>query len=127
MLREVSALTTTGTYHGHSYLGVTGTDMTYTTAKQTGANVTYGWQIATVTSTGPSDGKLVVGDIIIAMGVQGSNGQIMNQQTIKNNDDLASYLEENTLPGNSLVLTVVRGNTQTDVTVTLGTRPVPIA
>ena len=113
ILREVSALTTTGSYHGHSYLGVTGTDMSYSLAKETGASVTYGWQIATVTRGGPSDGKLNVGDIIIAM----------NQHTIKNNDDLASYLEENTLPGDNLALTVVRGNSQVPVTVTLGTRP----
>ena len=115
ILREVSALISTGSYHGHSYLGVTGTDMDYTTANQTHASVTYGWQIATIVSGGPSDGKLRVGDIIIAM----------NNQTIKNNDDLASYLEQNTLPGDNIVLTVIRGNSQIDVTVTLGTRPAP--
>ena len=115
ILREVSALISTGSYHGHSYLGVTGTDMDYTTAQQTNASVTYGWQIATIKSGGPSDGKLQVGDIIIAM----------NNQTIKNNDDLASYLEQNTLPGDNIVLTVIRGNSQIDVTVTLGTRPAP--
>ena len=117
ILREVSALTTTGSYHGHSYLGVTGTDMTYSSANETGASVTYGWRIASIATAGPSAGKLAVNDIIIAM----------NSQTIKNNDDLASYLEENTLPGDSLILTVVRGNTQSDITVTLGTRPAPAA
>jgi S1-C subfamily serine protease len=115
ILREVSALTIAGSYHGHSYLGVTGTDMDYTTANQTGASITYGWQIATIVSGGPSDGKLHVGDIIIAM----------NNQTIKNNDDLASYLEENTLPGDKLTLTVVRGNEPIPITITLGTRPAP--
>jgi putative serine protease PepD len=115
ILREVSALISAGSYHGHSYLGVTGTDMDYTTAQQTHASVTYGWQIATIVSGGPSDGKLRVGDIIIAM----------NNQTIKNNDDLASYLEQNTLPGDNIVLTMIRGNAQLDVTVTLGTRPAP--
>jgi len=89
--------------------------MDFTTAQQTHANVTYGWQIATTVSGGPSEGKLQVGDIIIAM----------NNQTIKNNDDLASYLEQNTLPGDNIVLTIIRGNAQLDVTVTLGTRPAP--
>ncbi len=117
ILREVSALISIGSYHGHSYLGVTGTDMDYTTAQQTHASVTYGWQIATIVSGGPSDGKIQVGDIIIAM----------NNQTIKNNDDLASYLEQNTLPGDNLVLTIIRGSTQIDITVTLGTRPTPTA
>jgi serine protease Do len=117
ILREVSALATSGSYHGHSYLGVTGTDMDYAIAKQTGANVTYGWQISTIVSGGPSDGILHVGDIIVAM----------NGQTIRNNDDLASYLEEHTLPGDSITLTVIRGNSQLDATVTLGTRPAPSA
>jgi S1-C subfamily serine protease len=113
ILREISALVTSGSYHGHSYLGVTGEDMDYTVAQQTGANVTYGWKIATVVSGGPSDGKLNVGDIVIAL----------NNQTIRNNDDLASYLEEHTLPGDSLILTVVRGSSQMPVTVVLGERP----
>ena len=113
ILREVSGLISTGSYHGHSYLGVTGQNMDYYLAQQYGTSVTYGWRIESIVSGGPSDGKLNIGDIIIAMG----------GQTIKNNDDLASYLEEKTLPGNSLVLTVVRENSQIPVTVTLGTRP----
>ena len=117
ILREVAALTTKGSYNGHSYLGVTGTDMSYSSAQEIGATVTYGWRIGSVGPTGPSAGKLAVDDIIIAM----------NNQTIKNNDDLASYLEENTLPGDSLLLTVVRGDSQIPVTVVLGTRPAPTA
>jgi S1-C subfamily serine protease len=115
ILREISSLITKGSYSGHAYLGVTGTDMSYSLAQQTSASVTYGWKIASVVTGGPSDGKLNVGDIIIAL----------NNQTIRNNDDLASYLEEHTLPGDSLVITVVRGNSQTDVTVVLGARPAP--
>ncbi|HLE74650.1 MAG TPA: PDZ domain-containing protein, partial [Candidatus Bathyarchaeia archaeon] len=115
ILREISALITTGTYSGHSYLGVSGQDMSYDIAQEIGASVTYGWRIATVTAGGPSDGKLQVNDIIIAM-----NGTL-----IKNNDDLASYLEEKTLPTEHLVLTVVRDDSITDVDVILGTRPPP--
>jgi S1-C subfamily serine protease len=115
ILREISALITTGTYRGHSYLGVSGQDMSYDIAQEIGANVTYGWRIATVTAGGPSDGRLNVNDIIIAM----------KGTSIRNNDDLASYLEEKTLPGESLVLTVVRGNSRIDVSVILGTRPAP--
>ena len=83
ILREISALVATGSYKGHSYLGVRGEDMSYSIAQQMGVNVTYGWRLETVTVGGPSAGKLAVDDIIIAM----------NGQTIKNNDDLASYLE----------------------------------
>ena len=115
MLREVSSLITTGTYTGHSYLGVSGEDMSYSLAQQNKVNVTYGWRIATITASGPADGKLTIGDIVLAM----------NGQTIKNNDDLASYLEQHTLPGDNIVLTVIRGTSQISVTVTLGTRPAP--
>jgi len=115
ILREISALITTGDYSGHSYLGVKGQDMSYSTAQELGINVTYGWKIAEVTEDGPSDGRLQVDDVIIAM----------NGTSIRNNDDLASYLEEKTLPNEHLVLTVVRDNSKTDVDVILGTRPPP--
>jgi S1-C subfamily serine protease len=115
ILREISALISTGTYRGHSYLGVSGSDMSYAIAQETDASVTYGWRIASVTPGGPSDGRLRENDIITAM-----NGSL-----IRNNDDLASYLEEKTLPTESLILSVVRGNLIEDVTVVLGRRPAP--
>lgn len=115
ILREISALMNSGTYQGHSYLGVTGADMSYSAAQQSNSPITYGWRIASIVRGGPCDGKLTVNDIITAM----------NNQTIRNNDDLASYLEENTLPGHNINLTVVRGQDTITVPVTLGTRPVP--
>jgi len=116
ILKELPSLISIGHYDGHSYLGVTGTDMNYNAAKASGTSYTYGWQIATVVRGGPCDGKLTVGDIIIGM----------NNQTIRNSDDLASYLEEYTLPGDNLRLTVVRNNEViSDIVVTLGTRPAP--
>jgi S1-C subfamily serine protease len=116
ILREVSALVNTGSYSGHTYLGVSGqSDMSYDVAKQLGVNVTYGWLIDTVTSGGPSANILQNGDIIIAL----------NHNKIINHDALAAYLEENNLPGQSLVVTVIRNNSQLDETVVLGTRPAP--
>jgi S1-C subfamily serine protease len=115
ILREIFALITTGTYRDHSYLGVSGQDMSYNIAQQISASVTYGWRIASVVAGGPSDGKLEVNDIIIAM----------NETLIRNNDDLASYLAEKTLPSQLLILTVVRGDSTIDVDVILGRRPAP--
>jgi S1-C subfamily serine protease len=115
ILREIGELILTGTYDGHSYLGVNGNDMSYDAAQEIGSSVTYGWRIAMVVSGGPSDGRLQVGDIIIAM----------NGVTIKNNDDLASYLEEYTLPDQTIDITVMRNNVNTHVTVVLGQRPAP--
>ncbi len=117
ILREIYALITTGTYTGHSYLGVTGKDMSYAMAQEIGSSVTYGWRLATIVRGGPSDGHLQVNDIIVAL----------NGVTIKNNDDLASYLEEYTLPGEEITISVIRGDSDEpiNVKVTLGTRPTP--
>jgi len=115
ILREIGDLISKGHYDGHSYLGVNGNDMSYNVAQEIGASVTYGWRIVSVLSDGPSNGILRVGDIIVAM----------NGETIKSNDDLASYLEEKTLPGQSIEITVMRNNVSTDVIVVLGQRPAP--
>ena len=113
ILREITALIASGSYSGHSYLGVTGTDMDYTVAQESDFPVTYGWRIVTIVSGGPSDGKLRVDDIIVAL----------DENLVRNNDDLASYLEENTMPGQNIDITVFRNGTEQHVTVTLGTRP----
>jgi S1-C subfamily serine protease len=113
ILREIASLVTHDSYSGHSYLGVYGIDMDYETAKSLGVSVTYGWRIDSVVSGSPSDGKVQANDIIIAF----------NSTRIKNGDDLASYLEEHTLPGQDVLITVFRDNQPKNVTVTLGQRP----
>ncbi len=115
ILREIADLVTNGKYDGHSYLGVAGADMTYEMAQELGISVTYGWRIAEIVKGGPSENKLQVNDVVIAM----------NGTAIKNGDNLASYLEEKTLPKESLTLTVVRKNSTLDILVILGTRPPP--
>jgi len=117
IIREISSLAATGSFRGHSYLGVTGMDMSYSVAQEMGTSVSYGWRIASITTGGPSDGKLQIDDIVTAM----------NSTLIRNNDDLASYLEEKTQPGESLTITVVRDSLVTDVSIILGTRPPPPA
>jgi S1-C subfamily serine protease len=132
LIKEMGSLVEDGTYEGHSYLGLTGTDMIYEIATRMDVNVTYGWLIAQVASGGPSDkaglqggtqqisiaGRSVTigGDIIIAM----------NETCVKNGDDLASYLEENTLPGETVILTVVRGSQTLEIPVVLERRPPPL-
>jgi len=121
ILRELPSLITTGTYRSHSYLGIHVVDMSYDLAQEQHVNVTYGVWIPTdsgqsiVDPKGPSNGKIQEGDVIIAM----------NGTKVRNNDDMASYLEEKTLPNDLLVITVVRNNETTTVDVTLGTRPAP--
>ncbi len=115
LLKEIASLIENGTYEGHSYLGVKGTDMDYEMAQEMGVNVTYGWRIVEVVREGPSYKKLEPDDIIIAM----------NETCIKNGDDLASYLEEKTLPGETVILRVVRGGQTLEIPVVLGKRPSP--
>jgi len=87
--------------------------MSYDIAQEIGSTVTYGWRIATVVSGGPSSGKLQVDDIIIAL-----EGNL-----IRNNDDLASYLEEHTVPTQIIDVTVIRGTTSVHEMIALGARP----
>jgi S1-C subfamily serine protease len=119
ILREIPSLVSTGYYRNHSYMGIHVRDMTYDLAQEIDASVTYGVLIpdgnGVIDSNGPSNGRLRGGDIIIAM----------NQTRITSNDALASYLVEKTLPGDTLAITVVRGNSTTDVNIILGTRAVP--
>jgi 2-alkenal reductase len=129
ILREIASLVTTGSYKRHPWLGATGVDMTYEIAKAMGVNVTYGWLITQVVSGGPAAnaglkggtkqvsiaGQLMTigGDIIIAL----------NGTKITNIDSLSAYMEENTMPGQTLNVTIVRENQIMTVQLTLGTRP----
>ncbi len=128
ILRETPSLITNGSYSNHPWLGVSGTDMTFDIAQAMNTNVTYGWLIAQVTSGGPAataglrgghtapvDGNSVTigGDIITAI----------NTTRIRTGDDLSTYLEENTLPGQTVNVTVVRDNQPISIAVKLGTRP----
>jgi S1-C subfamily serine protease len=117
IMREINSLVTSGSYRGHSYLGLNGTDMYYETAQQQGVSVTYGWRVMNVRFGGPSYGKLSIDDIIVAM----------NGTTIKNHDNLASYLEEHTMPTDTVEIEVYRKEsgtwTQKTVPVVLGERP----
>jgi S1-C subfamily serine protease len=129
ILREIGNLINTGSYTDHPWLGASGNDMSYEIAEAMGTNVTYGWLIAQVTSGGPSanaglqggtkqavvmDTQMTVGgDIIVAI----------NGTRITGIDDMSAYLEENTLPGQTVNLTVVRDNETIFVPLELGSRP----
>lgn len=116
ILREIAALILNGSYHGHSYLGLQLMDMSYELAQQIGASVTYGVYVEDFLNPSPArDADIQRGDIIIAL----------NGTRIISMDDLASYLEENTLPGETLSVTVVRGSQQLNLPVVLGSRPPP--
>lgn len=129
ILREIDYLVKEGSYNRHPWLGVAGTDMTYEIAVEMGVNVTYGWLITSVMSEGPAEsaglrggtrrafvaGEVLTigGDIIIA--VDGFR--------IRNSEDLSAFLEENTSPGQTIGVKIVRDSEVLTVPVKLGTRP----
>jgi len=119
LLREIYSLVFYGNYTGHSYMGIEGRDMDYETAQELGLKVTYGWLIVNVRADGPSYGKLLANDVIVAL----------NGTRIRNGDDLASYLEEKTLPGNTLKITIWRKTgsswNEREASIILGERPPP--
>lgn len=131
VLREIPALVTEGSYDRHSWLGVTGIHMTYQLAQAMNVSVTYGWLIATVVDDSPADkagvqggdrqavvgGQQVIlgGDVIIAV----------DGQRVVDGDDLMSYLERETSPGDSIELTVMRDREKRTLIVTLEVRPPP--
>jgi S1-C subfamily serine protease len=118
--RELNTLVSSGSYDQHPSINAEGTDMNYQIAQAMGTSVTYGWLVESVsTSNGLQGGNTQItilgsryilgGDIIIAI----------NNQRITNADDLLSYLERNTLPGQTANFTVVRGGQTQTVSVTI--------
>lgn len=129
IMRELPSLIVNGTYTQHSYLGISGTDMNFQLAKSMGSNVTYGVLVENVLSNSPAaraglragsqtvtiDGTqyLIGGDVIVSI----------NGTKITGNQALAAYLEEYTLPGQTISFGIVRNGSFTTVHVVLGTRP----
>ncbi len=128
ILREVESLVTKGSYDQHPWLEATGTDMTYEIAKAMGASVTYGWLIVTAPSeTGLRGGTsqvLIAGDVVT---IGGDIIIAINETRIMNLDDLSTYLEEYTLPSQTINVTIVRNGQAIDLAVELGERPPPSA
>ena len=130
IIRELPSLVTNGTYTKHSYLGIGEVDMNYQLAQAAGANVTYGALIESIVPGGPAamaglqagtrtvtiQGAqyLIGGDIIV--GINGT--RILNENT------LASYLNEHTVPGQLVNLKIIRNGQYMTIPLTLGVRPV---
>ncbi|NHV60482.1 MAG: PDZ domain-containing protein [Candidatus Verstraetearchaeota archaeon] len=128
LIREFKDLVEKGKYD-HPYLGINGLTVDYLVAKTVGLNYTYGVLIQSVTKNSPAEraglkgGTKVVtlagrqiyvgGDLILAL----------DQHTIKTMEDLSSYLERETVPGQSVELTVIRDGQALSIPVTIGIRP----
>jgi S1-C subfamily serine protease len=129
ILRDLPHLVATGTYSMYSYLGISTVDMNYQLAQASHIPVTYGVLIESVVPGSPAakagllagsktttiDGSqyLVGGDTIVSV----------NGTRIANQDALSTYLAQNTIGGQTVILGLIRSGNLISVTVVLGTRP----
>ena len=121
IMRELGDLVSPGSYTNHPSINAVGTDMNYQIAQAMHTTVTYGWLVESVSANNGLKGGTTQqtilgspvqlgGDIIIAI----------NNQRITNTDDLLSYLEQHTLPRQTVPFTVVRNGQQQTIQVTIG-------
>jgi S1-C subfamily serine protease len=121
IMREINSLVTTGSYDQHPSIDAEGVDMNYQIAQTMDTKVTYGWLVEHVSSDNGlqggdhyqailGDNVIVGGDIIIAI----------NNVRIANTDDLLSYLEQHTLPMQTVTFTVIRDGETQNIQVTIG-------
>jgi S1-C subfamily serine protease len=129
ILREIGFLINTGSYNQHPWLGIIATDMTYSIAQKMNINVTYGVLITQVTTGGPTSKAGLRGYTSIAS-VAGSSVYIggdviiaINEIRIIDMDGLLTCLEENTLPNQTINMTIVRNGIKMNVSILLGARP----
>jgi S1-C subfamily serine protease len=122
IIREIDALAQNGSYNNHPTIDAAGIDMNFQIAQALDVNVTYGWLVETVsTQNGLKGGSTRI--IVASVGTIISGGDIItaiNGTRITNTDDLLSYLEVHTLPGQTVDFTVIRESQTQTVLVTIG-------
>lgn len=113
----------------HSYLGMSGTNMTPAIAKAMNLKPdTRGALVEEVVSGGPADKAGLRGSTANSNNAQSIpvGGDVItgiNGQPIKSMDDLIAYLASNTRPGDKVTLTILRDGKQQTVDVNLTARP----
>jgi S1-C subfamily serine protease len=130
ILRETESLITSRSYNSHPWLGTSGISMDYAIAQAMSTNITFGVLITQVTSGGPADkagikggttqfldpysdsSVTIGGDIVIAI----------NSTRITTTDDLSTFLEEYTSPGQTISMVLVRNNENLTLSATLEAR-----
>ena len=119
ILREISTLITTGKYEKHSAINAVGTDMTFEISQVMNTDVTYGWLVVNSNESNLHGGtrKAVVSGTQMIVG--GDIVTAINGVKITNTDDLLSYLEDKTSPGQEVNLSLIRDNVEIEITLTL--------
>lgn len=124
--RVVPVLIAEGKYD-YPYLGISSIDeLSLPQIEALGLKSFTGAYVTSVTPNGPADkAGIRAGNQTTSAGLNAGGDLIIaiDGQTIKSFDGLLQYLINNKGPGDSVTLTVLRGEEQLDVPVTLGKRP----
>jgi S1-C subfamily serine protease len=121
IIRELSSLVTSGSYNEHPSIDATGTDMNYQIAQAMGTSITYGWLVESVSTQNGLKGGTTQTSVLGSTIVTGGDVIIaINGARITNTDDLLSYLEQHTLPGQTVNFTVIRNGEPQTVSVSIG-------
>jgi S1-C subfamily serine protease len=111
--RELPDLLATGQYL-HPWLGISGFDVDLELAETLGLNTTEGVVISEVIISSPADvAGIQENDIII----------VLNEQPVRNINDLSVFLERNTHPDDTVTITLLRNSQELELQVVLGVRP----
>ena len=129
ILHEIDALVKTGLYDQHPWLGISGADMNYLIAKYLDVNITYGWIISSTTNNGAAKqaglkggtNQVRIGDTYVVVG--GDIIVAIDNYKILNGDSMMSYLEEHTIPGQEITITIYRDHQFMDINLKLDSRP----
>ena len=128
--REIDDLIQTGSY-SHPYLGITAQGVSVSIADFLGLEKPQGIVVIEVTSGSPADlAGIRGGDELVVIDGQEIllGGDVITQvdgvQVIVMND-LVVYMEQNTRPGDSVTIGIIRDGQELDLTVFLGERPQP--
>ena len=121
IMRELSSLVSSGSYTQHPSIGATGTDMNYQIAQAMGTSTTYGFLVESVsTQNGLKGGSTKASILGSSVTLGGDIIVAINGVRITNTDDLLSYLEQHTEPGQTAQFTVIRGGQTQTISVTIG-------
>jgi 2-alkenal reductase len=113
--------------YDYPYLGISSYDeLSLPQIEALGLQSFTGAYVTSVTPEGPADqAGIRAGDQTTSVGLNAGGDLItaIDGQAVQRFDDLLRYLINNKSPGDTVVLTVMRGEEQLDILVTLGKRP----
>ena len=125
--RVVPVLISSGKYD-YPYLGISSQDdLTLREIEALGLKSFTGAYVVDLVSGGPADlAGIKAGDVTTGLTGLNAGGDLIvaiDGRSIRHFDELLAYLITNKSPGDTVVLTVLRGDQKQDITVALGKRP----